>query len=345
MSSEERELPATARKLLKAREKGQVAQSQDLTTAIALTTSVAFLMGNLGDFLAELQAIWRIPVDFSDAGVEVALRETSSALISACLGFIIPLFVCVVVSAILANMLVQRGFVISFFPLMPDLNRVNPFTGLANLFSLHKLIDLIKALFKLAVLGIGGAMVFSGFINQLMWVPRCGIGCAELAWEQLVKLIAGVAIVMFAINGLIDMRLQIWLFLRGQRMSKTERKQETKNQTQSPEVRSALRRHARSIRAGEGKGGLQNASLVIGDKTLAIGIRFVRNETPAPICICKARGAAARRMIIDADKIGLPVHFDTTLTDALFPHVKAMGFLPSSSYPALAQLFKEYKIL
>lgn len=345
MSSEERELPASARKLLKAREKGQVAHSHDLTTAIALMTSVAYLIANLGDFLVRLQDIWRMPLDFHDNAMESALRNTSGALISTCLGFIMPLFICVMISAILANMLLQKGFVISFTPLTPDFNKVNPFEGLKNLFGLSKLIDLVKSLIKLAILGTGGALVLSGFVNQLMWVPTCGVGCAALAWEQVVKLTAGLSIIVFSVNGLIDMRLQIWLFLRGQRMTKTERKQETKNQTQSPEVRRALRQHARAMRANDGKGGLANASVVIGDRSVAIGVRFVRNETPAPVCVCKARGAAAKRMIIDADKMDVPVHFDATLAEALFSHAKPVSFLPASSYPALAQIFKQNGLL
>lgn len=345
MSAEERELPASKRKLQKAREKGQVAQSHDLTTAISLMASVGYLVGNLGGFLNELRGIWRIPTDFHDQTVEAALRTTSAALVSACAGFLIPLFICVSVAAILANMLVQRGFIISFAPLTPDLNRVNPFEGLKNLFSLHKLVDLIKALFKLAILGTGGTMLLWGFVSQLVWIPNCGIACVGIAWEQLVKLLAGLSIIVFAVNGLIDMRVQIWLFLRGQRMTKTERKQEMKNQNQSPEVKSALRRHARSIRSGEGKGGVQNASLVIGDRTVAIAIRFVRNETPAPVCVAKARGAAAKCMIIDADKLDIPVHFSATLAEDLFPHSKPVTYLPASSYPALAQIFKEHKLL
>lgn len=344
-SSEERELPASKRKLLKAREKGQVAHSHDLVIAFALMTSVAYLVANLGGLIARMREIWRIPKDFHDQAVSAALRETSTALVSTFLEFVIPLFLCVVISAILANMMIQKGLVVSFTPLVPDFNRVNPFEGLKNLFGLSKLIDLIKAVFKLSILGTGGILMATGFLNQLMWVPTCGPSCIAVAWVELLKMLAGLSIAVFAVNGLIDMRLQIWLFLRGQRMTKTERKQEAKNQNQSPEVKGALKRHARAMRAGDGKGGIKTATLVIGDRSVALGIRFVRNETPAPLCVCKARGALAKRLILDADKLGVPVHFDATLAEALYPHSKQMGFLPASSYPTLAQIFKENKLL
>lgn len=345
MSSEEKELPATRRKLQKAREEGQVAQSRDLVSALTLIAAIGYLNANLGTMLAAIRAALTLPADFHPDAVKANLRMTAQLLAESGLHFVLSLFIAVVAVAVLANMIAQSGLVISFKPVVPNFNKINPVEGFTRLFSLSKLIDLIKALFKLAILGGGGVWLLAGGINALMWVPTCGTACTGPAWVGLVKTISGLAIGVFLVNGLIDMRLQLWLFLRGQRMTKTERKQESKNQGQSPEIKRALRHVAKAARSEKKGGGVPEATLIIGDRTLAVAVRFIRGETPAPVCVGKAKGGSARRMIADADKIGVPIHFDVTFAATLFPDAKAGGFLPATSYATLAQIFKQLKIM
>jgi type III secretion protein U len=344
MSAEERELPASAQKLRKSREKGQVAKSKDLSTAVALIVAVAYLIARLGTLLGQMAEIWNRPIDFHDGKLAGEIAETAGGLLSAGAYFVAPLFIAMIIGSILADLMMKQGFIFSLDPLMPKLDRVDPIQGFAGLFKLNKLIELIKALIKLVILGTGGVLALSGFLNQLMWIPLCGIGCASAAWVQIVKLLSGLTIMVFAVNGLIDMRLQSWLFLRDQRMTKTERKQESKNQNQSPEIKNAIRQQARANR-GERKGGVAQASLVIGDASIVIGIRFVRDETPAPLCVFKARGAAAKRMLNEAIKLEIPIHTDWAYAEVLYKDVKAMSFMPASSFTALAQIFKDYKLV
>jgi type III secretion protein U len=344
MSAEERELPASAQKLRKSREKGQVAKSKDLSIAVALIVGAGYLIARMGSLLGQLAQIWNRPIDFHDGKLAGEIAETASDLLTAGAYFVGPLFVAMILGGILADLMMKQGFIFSLDPILPKLDRIDPIQGFTALFKLNKLIDLVKAVVKLAILGAGGVLALSGFLNQLMWVPLCGIACASAVWVQMVKLLSGLTIMVFALNGLIDMRLQSWLFLRDQRMTKTERKQESKNQNQSPEVRNAIRQQARANR-GERKGGVSQASLMIGDATVVIGIRFVRDETPAPLCVCKARGAAAKRMVDEATKLDIPIHTDWAYAELLYKDVKTMNFMPASSFTALAQIFKDYKLV
>jgi type III secretion protein U len=343
VSAEERELPASAQKLRKSREKGQAAKSRDLMAAVALAVTVGYLIARLGSLLGQVLEIWNRPFDFHDDRLAGEIAGTATSLASTVAYFIGPLFIAAIAASILADLVMKQGFIFSIDPVLPKLDRVDPFRGFAGLFKLSKLIDLAKAVTKLLILGCGGTLVITLFLNQLLWVPQCGTTCAGTAWVQLAKLLAGLAILVFAVNGLIDMRLQIWLFLRDQRMTKTERKQETKNQNQSQEMKGAIRQQARAQRS-ERKGGVARATLLIGDASIIIGIRFVRDETPAPLCVCKARGAAAKRLFGEATKLDIPIHTDWTFAETFYNEVRPMGFMPASSFTRLAQVFKEYKL-
>lgn len=343
MSSEEKDLPASQKKLRKAREKGEVAQSRDLTTALALIVAVVYVISRLGELLTELMGVWQMPIDLHDAGLEEAIRRSASGFSSAALHFVIPLLAATVGGAFFADMLMKKGLVIAIEPLMPKFDRIDPVKGFERMFKVAKLIELAKALVKLAVLGIGGTLALSGFLNALMWLPQCGIRCIGGTWAELAKVIAGLAIIIFAINGLVDMRVQIWLFLRDQRMTKTEAKREHKDDSPNPEVKRAARKQMQP--KGQGKSAVQQAVLVLGDSSVAIGVRFVADETPAPVCVCKGRGPAAKRIIDEADQHGIPVHNDRAFTEGLFKNTRVMNVLPPVSYRVIAQIFKQYKII
>jgi len=340
MSSEEKTLPASQQKLKKAREKGQVAQSKDLITAVTLAVALLYLNSRFFEVVTRLTAVMSQPPDFKGPALDALVHESAGQLQSIIAGFVIPLFAAMAVGAFAADMIMKGGFVFSTEPLTPKFDRVDPVKGFTKLFSIRKLIDLGKALVKFIILGVGGVLVISGFLNALMWAPRCGVGCVGDIWVEMVKILSGLAVLVFAVNGLIDMRLQSWLFLRDQRQTKEERKQENKEQNQSPEVKHALKKFSKSDK----RGGVEKAVIVIGDTSVAIGIRFVQGETAAPICVCKGRGQAARRIIKGADAKGIPVHGDSAFADALVKESKVMAFLPIPSYRVLSQIFKQYNI-
>ncbi len=344
MSSEERELPASQQKLRRARERGEVARSADLNAAAVLISMILYLMARLGSTLSELQRLWSLPLDFRDGARGEALRLMANGLIEVAMGFLGPLLLTVVVAAVFAELVMKRGIVLSFEPALPKFERVNPVSGFMNLFSLKRLVELVKSLFKLALLGAGGAFVLLGALNALMWLPRCGIDCIPAIWEKTALGLSGLAIAIFIVNALLDMRLQSWLFLRDQRMTKTEKKQEAKNTTQSPEMRRAIRQQARQD-GSDRRTAMTQASLVIGDRGLAIAIRYVEGDMPAPVCVAKAKGAGARRLIVDADRCGVPVHGDIAFVATFFDEIQQMGFMPTACYGLLAQILKEHKLL
>lgn len=339
MSSEERDLPASQQKLRKAREQGQVAHSADLNAAVVLIAAAVTLFVTMGGFLNDLRVLWSQPLDFSDAGRPGALRDLSTSLGALILHFLGPLFAVVIIAAIAAETIMKRGFILSFHPILPKFDTINPVNGFANLFSVRRLIELVKSMIKLVALGAAGTLVLVDAMKGLMWLPSCGMACIPDAWAALAKALCAAAFLIFAVNGLIDMKLQSWLYMRDQKMSKTEKKQEHKNQEQSPEIKQAMKK------MGGGIVPIRECTIIIGDDAIAIALRFVEDETPAPICVVKASGAKAKSMLKEAGRAGVPIHPDPVFVETHFEAIEAMGYMPTESYGELAGIFKKYGLM
>lgn len=341
MSSEERDLPASQQKLRRAREKGQVARSADLNAAALLITTIVYVFVSTGPFLVELKQVWALPFDFRDAGRPETLRLVATGVASAVLNFLGPLFGAAVAGVIAAEAIMKRGIVLSFEPLAPKFDAVNPMTGFQNLFSLRRFVDLLKALIKFAALCLSGGIILAGTVKALIWLPRCGETCVAPAFAEVARLICGAAIAVFAVNGLLDMRMQAWLFNREQRMSKTERKQEQKNNDQSPEIKREI---ARQSRGDANATPIQMISLIIGDDAQAIAVRYVDGEMPAPMCVMKVSGKLSKKLISAARKRGVAVEDDPAFVNLYYDDCQKMGFMPSNCFGALSVIFKKHSV-
>jgi len=344
MSSEERDLPASRQKLRKARQKGQVAQSRDFNTAMSLIAVIAYLTASLGDLVLGYQALWKIPLDFHDGDRIRTLNAVASHLGAMFVSFVGPLLGISVAASVLSDLAMKGGFVLSFDPISPKFDRLNPIAGLGNLFSLRKLIDLMKALAKISILGAAEVVILSGVVNTLIWMPRGGTDVMPAVWAGLMKSLSGVAIAVFAVNGVIDMRLQSWLFMREQRMSKTEKKTEAKDQAQNPEIMREVRRQSRGA-ANDPRTALRKATIVIGDDDGIIALHFVKGESTAPICVVKERGKTASRLLRDAERLGIAVEYDIAFVDAFFDTTPKNGFPAVESYGRLATIMKRHALL
>src|SRR5690606_19527327 len=115
-------------------------------------------------------------------------------------------------------------------PLGPDFKKLNPVTGFKNLFNITKVFDLAKNILKMLVLGIVGFLVFSEFLPKLLVLGGTENVFAMLGilGELIMKFILVVTIA-FLILGVGDWLFQRWKFMKDQKMSFKEMKDEYKN--------------------------------------------------------------------------------------------------------------------
>jgi type III secretion protein U len=285
-SSEERSLPASKRKLREARRKGQVAKSTEFITAAHIIVGLLFLYAFYGSVYDRI-------IRFFDTASTLHARPFNEALLigldafrSLMLYLAVPLVLVVVSIFIVSGFISTFGPVFSAEPLKPDIKRLNPVEGFKKIFSVRNLTDFLKSLLKVVALGVAFVILVYTSIDTLVRLPNCGEACLGPAFFEIIYPIAIVCIIAFLIVGGVDLLIQRALFLREMRMTRTEMKQETKNQDGNPLVRREQRR-LRNRAATDGKvfRGLQHATLVIMGEDRAIGIRYVAGQTPIPLVV------------------------------------------------------------
>ena len=149
-SGEKTEEP-TPHKLREARKKGQAAKSKDLTTALMLIIAFLTLKSSASMIWQNLvgisyEAYDYIPLAFNaNIAGEILEKSLSVFFIS-----MAPLFVANILVALVVESL-QTGFILSFEPLTPDFNKLNPIEGMKKFVSLKQFVELFKSILKMTI--------------------------------------------------------------------------------------------------------------------------------------------------------------------------------------------------
>ncbi|ASY65865.1 Type III secretion inner membrane protein (plasmid) [Sinorhizobium sojae CCBAU 05684] len=315
-TSEEKSLPASEKKIRDARKKGQVLHSPDMVSGIVVLFCTLYLFYvaprlqlKIDILLNEASHIYERP--FADVWYRLSTVAADVLWTT-----VLPILGITIVAILATNVAITRGFVFSAKPVEPDFNRINPATGLKRLTSLKSVVEFGKALFKILALSIAFSAVFYAGLKALFQAPTCGFMCLHALSLSMLKTTAFIAIAAFIVMGTFDVFLQRWLFMREMRMTKSESKREHKDTEGDPLVRQERRKLAGLI--GMSKTGLSNAVLLIGDaQSGAVGVRYVRGETPVPLIVCRAAGAAGSAMRDQAREKGIPLMVDAVLAAEL----------------------------
>jgi type III secretion protein U len=303
MSDEKTEEP-TDKKLKTVREEGQVPKSSDLVEVASLGSIVLVLTAGQ-HYLAEmLRVTVQEAIDFTHG--ERSLQDLWLVLNHIAihsLGLICGVAVVALVAALLA-LAPQTGFQISMKAVTPKLASISPASGLQRIFSINSATDLCKMVLKASILisvmwqAIKSAMpVVVSALDQS--VPQL-IG---VLWSVLMHVV-GIALSVFIFIGVVDYKLQHWLFVRKNRMSKDEVKRESKETDGNPEVKQERKRLAKEISKEGRKSHVSRANVVVVNPVhFAVALRYDPKEFPLPVVLAKGvdeQALALRRQAMHA---------------------------------------------
>lgn len=345
-SSEEKSVPPSQKRLRDARRKGQVSGSQDFVSALVVTATVGYLWNRWPAVVDRLGALLQAPSDLSGPLTISNASSVAGRLSEIGVSVVLPILLLAVVAAIVGNLIVKRGMVVSFEPAMPNLERIHPMSGLKRIFSLKSLLDFVKSLLKAALLlaGLSFAVVIS--VKAMLLAPACGLRCVTAVAGAALGPLLGIAVAVFWIAGLFDMPIQRWLFLRDMRMTKTEAKRERRDTEGDPTFRRLRRQRHREAASAATKLGFEHATVVVAARgRLAVGLRFVRNETPAPIVVARVTGEQASAALEACGARGTLVVSDEPLAERLSTQVTLGAFIPQSLFTEVAAMLVRHGLI
>jgi type III secretion protein U len=321
-TSEERSLPASKRKLDKARQKGDVAQPGDIIMATSLTAAVMLFWTRPDLALGGWSEVTVVTLNSAmNPDFFATASRLSAMLADQALRILIPLLAISVGTKIIVNIIVHRGFIFSVEPLTLKFERLNPGQNLKQMFSAQTGTMLGKTLVKLILMASVLGFVVITSVGALVHAPACGLRCSVEALLIMAKTVLMVALPLLLLIGFADVQIQNWLYLKRQRMTKTEAKRERKEQDGSPQIKQAQRTEmARMMR--EAAKGLKKATIVIAGGGVVVGLRYVPGETGLPILVWKPNGIPAQTAIAAARAAGVFVFMDAPLAKSLRDKLK-----------------------
>lgn len=334
MSDEKTEEP-TDKKLRDARRDGETVKSPDLSFSlllIAASLGLSFAGPAMGE---HLRALLGVALDMqASSGTDTDLRRAMGRIGIQALLLSIPVFVAVVASIV--SVASQIGLAISFKPLEPKFNAINPASGLKRMFSLRSFIDLAKMLVKAAVLAAALYKTMIGLVPLIVGVAyEPVLDLIEISWSTLCRLFA-VGGVLYLVLGVADYGIQKWLFIRDHRMSKEDVKREHKDSEGDPHLKGKRKQVAKEIVEGNPDKAVASAQAVIVNPThYAVAVRYMPSEYDLPRIVAKGVDADALEIRRMAERHGVPIVGNPPLARALYL-VPAGDAIPEACFKAVA---------
>jgi flagellar biosynthetic protein FlhB len=339
-SSQDKNLPATARKLQKAREDGQTARSRDLShLAILGVGAVALLV--LAPYLIDyLERGLRQNLVFDAATVRAPGHMLERLKALATVGVLASAtFASLTAGAALIGALGAGGWIFSLKPITPQFNRLNPIQGVANLFSKQQLTNVAKMVLMTAVLTFV-AWKFMGHSTEKMALLVLQPSPLSLrhAGEWVVSGVSLLLLVVF-LFALVDVPLQSVLFKSRLKMTHEEVKNEHKEADGNPQIKSKIRQKQREIADRASIAAVPKADFVVMNPThYAVALRYDEAAMGAPQVVSKGTDLLAFRIREVAQQHGVPVLQSPMLARALYAHAELEQPIPAQLYTAVAQV-------
>ena len=341
MADEDKQFDATPRKLEQARKEGQVVKSKDFSTAISLLIMFSAIVG-LAPFIWNqiVQLYTLLYEQIPNAHLEeVGMMYVLTITLKSTVLIIGPILFLALFVAIMADF-IQVGPLVATAPLVPKLDKLNPTKYFKNLMSVKTLFELFKNIVKVVILGYIGWSVYSAHIESILMLAAIDNNFAVMIeFGKLITEFIFKACIAFLVISAADYGVTKWKFLKDQKMSFKEIKDEYKNTEGDPNVKAALRQRRMQMLQQGMMDAVPEADFVVTNPThIACALKYDAEEMDSPILIAKGTELIAKKIITIAKEHSVPVIENAPVARALFKMVELNHAIPPELYKAIAEI-------
>lgn len=341
MGDEDKQFDATPRKLEQARKEGQVVKSKDFSTAISLLvlfSAIYALSPFIWDQIARLFVLCYEQIPNQHLS-EVGLPYLFTITIIPTFLIIAPILFVAWLIAILADFM-QVGPLVSTAPLVPKLDKLNPTKYFKNLMSVKTLFELLKNILKVVILGWIGWSVYSAHITSILQLAAIDNNFAVMMefGKLIVEFVVKACIAFLVISGA-DYMVTRWKFMKDQKMSFKEIKDEYKNTEGDPNVKAALRQRRMQMLQRTMMDAVATSDFVVRNPThIACALKYSADEMESPMLVAKGTELNAKKIITIALEHNIPVVDNAPVARAIFRMVEVNRLIPPDLYKAVAEI-------
>ncbi|SFL72382.1 flagellar biosynthesis protein FlhB [Pelosinus propionicus] len=330
---------ATAKRKGEARQKGQVAKSTEVNSVFIILAAF-FTLKLIGSYIYdELSRYMQLSfsnVAMADMTIN-SIRETFLGFAIVFLKTALPVM-CVILIVSLTINFIQVGFLFSFEPLMPTFSKLNPISGFGRLFSKRSLVELVKSLLKIIIIGY---FIFRFMRKQIEQIPSLVsaelIDSLHLAASLILSLVFQISAVMLVLAAF-DYFYQWWEHKESLKMSKDDIKQEFKQSEGDPLIKGKIKQRQRAMSMQRMMQEVPKADVIVTNPThFAVALKYEKSMA-APIIVAKGQDLIAQRIKEIAKENKVIIVENKVLARALYAAVDIGYPVPPELYQAVAEV-------
>lgn len=333
---------ATPKKKSDARKKGQTAKSKEVPLAITLLTSaiIFYTLGNsaynqVRNMMITYFSGYMLNVKgFNAYSIQKILFFALKNIGIVFLIFAIP----IMIMGIAANFL-QSGFIFSTESLKPDLKKLNPISGFKKMFSIRTLVDLLKDIALVSVVGYVGYRFIIGNFDKFLGIDTLNFDVIPGVVKGLFMSILLKITLIMVIIAISDYIYQRYMFNKDLKMTKQEVKDEFKQDEGDPQVKSKRKQKMREMSMRRMMSNVPDATVVVTNPThIAVALKYTEGESSAPIVIAKGADRLALKIKEVAKENEVAIVENKPLARLMYNEVEIDEEIPMDMYQAVAEI-------
>jgi len=336
MAADNKTEQATPRRRQKAREKGQIARSRELSSSLACAAALLVVAWQAPAVMRHWQSLLRASLQISSQGELHANALTRWVMVPWIYWTAGPLSVAFVLGA--ASSIAQGGFVFAPTSLAPNVERLSPASRLKQMFSITSVSMLLKSLCPFVVITYLAHQSLARDWSQILNASFLGVSAVtqllfgkvyELAWKSTLVLLLWSALDYLLVRQKLE---------RDLRMSREEIREEAKESEGNPQMKARIRRMQRQVRRRRMLQDVQRATVVVTNPThFAIALEY-QLHMAAPVVVAKGRNLLAQQIKQVAMWHAIPMVENPPLAHALYRAVEVGAAIPAKLYAAVAEI-------
>ena len=338
--------PATSKKLDDVRKEGQVAKSKELISAVSLLALFVLIKVYIGIVGEKLLKVFQdfyntfdkiISSSATGLPMNLSLEAVKQMLISIVL-IAAPFLIVAVIIAFLLNVL-QQKWMVTAKPLQPKASKISPLSGFKRIFSVKQLVELLKAIAMMALIGIVAYQTIKDKLPLILTFYNIPLYTAIAAVGNILVDMGIRVSAVFLIIGFADLIFQRHKFKTDNMMTKQEVKDEFKNSEGDPQVKGQVKRRMMEISRQRMMEALPEADVVITNPThFAVALKYEPNSGKAPVVIAKGADYLAFQIKDKAKEYHIEIVENKPLARILYHNVDIGMEIPPELYQVVAEI-------
>ena len=337
----------TPKKKKDARKQGNIAKSAEVNKAMTFIAILVVIYMMSGSIISELQGfiVNILSGDFSMTMNDNTIKILMFKVMMSFMKIVLPISLIIMVFGILGS-LIQTGLFFSMESLKPKFSKLNPLTGLKNMFSMKAIVNLIKSMVVICIMIYLGysfmSKNFEGIIKSGdIYLPYLFNIVLDLIKSILTSITLAVAVV-----AALDYGYEKFSHKKGLKMTKQEVKEEYKQMEGDPHIKGKIKQKQRQMANQRMMQAVPSSTVILTNPThISIAIRYEQGKDTTPIVVAKGVDEVAFRIREIAKSHDIPIIENVPLARLIYKEVDIDQEIPEEMYKAVAEvLVAVYKI-